>query len=79
MDNKLKAIYLGLELGFLIAIPLVVFTLLGVWMDNNFQTLPLFLIIFILLGLIVTMINVKKIIVPIINKKVKDNNKNNNK
>lgn len=43
---------LFLNLGFIIAIPLVIFTLGGRYLDNHLQTSPLFLLIGILFSII---------------------------
>lgn len=39
------------ELGFLIAVPLVITILGGIWLDKKFNTLPLFIIVGILLAI----------------------------
>jgi ATP synthase protein I len=41
---------LAMELGFSVAIPLVVLAYLGSWADNQFGTKPLFLILGVLVG-----------------------------
>ncbi|OIP23474.1 hypothetical protein COX95_05005 [bacterium CG_4_10_14_0_2_um_filter_33_32] len=40
-----------IEIGFRISIPLVLFTLLGVWLDKTFRTSPLFLFLGIFFSL----------------------------
>jgi len=65
------ALSLGLELGFLIAIPLVIFLLLGVFLDKKFNTFPIFLISFIIIGLIVTFLDVYYLILPFLEKRSK--------
>jgi F0F1-type ATP synthase assembly protein I len=64
-----SAIYLGLELGFLIAVPLIIFLLGGLWLDKKMQTTPLFLILGLLLNFGITMIEVKKLILPFLEKR----------
>ena len=53
--NKLLA-FAGIagELGFLIAIPIVVFAFLGRWLDRHFETGALFLAIGIILAIAAT-------------------------
>ena len=90
MDNEIKnnseeqkkenskffyAISLGLELGFMIAIPLILFVLGGLYVDRIFNTTPLFLILGLLLNVIFTIFEVKKIILPFLEKRSR-NNKN---
>lgn len=48
------------ELGFIIALPLVVFLLGGVWLDKKLSTTPLFIIIGILLAVAVSSIAIGK-------------------
>ena len=78
MDSK--SLYLGMELGLLITIPLVGFLLLGVWMDDKMNTFPIFLLTGIIVGMGAAVLMVYKVIIPYLDKKVrnnKDNNKNN--
>jgi F0F1-type ATP synthase assembly protein I len=60
---------LGLELGFMIVIPLVGFMLLGLWADKSFHTLPLFTIIGLIVGLISSIVEVIKVILPFLEKR----------
>ena len=60
---------LGLELGFAIAIPLVGFLLFGLWLDRKIGTTPLFMILFLLAGLITVAIEVKQLILPFLEKR----------
>jgi F0F1-type ATP synthase assembly protein I len=39
------------ELGFIIAIPLIITILAGIWLDKKFNTIPLFMIVGILLAI----------------------------
>lgn len=52
------AISVAFELGFAIALPIVLFLLLGRWLDSLLHTSPLFLIIGILFGVSVAIISV---------------------
>lgn len=52
----------ALQLGFSIAIPLVVFILLGLWVDKRLGTLPLFVILGVILSLVVTVYEMWQII-----------------
>jgi F0F1-type ATP synthase assembly protein I len=73
-----QAIFLGSELGFLIALPLVVCVLLGLFFDQKSGKFPLFLVLFILIGIILTVIDVYKLVLPFLEKR-SFNNKDNNK
>ena len=73
--NFLYALSLGMGLGLAVAIPLVAFLLLGLFIDNKFNTLPLFLIIFILLSLGVAAYEIRNIILPFLEKRSQKNNK----
>jgi F0F1-type ATP synthase assembly protein I len=52
--EELNLYAFAINLGFRIAIPLVALTLLGRYVDNRFETSPLFLIIGITLSLVIT-------------------------
>lgn len=52
MDRgTLRALALAAEIGFVIAVPIVVFSYLGSWADRQLGTEPLFLLIGVLLGM----------------------------
>jgi len=70
-----RAMVLGLELGFAIAIPLVGFLLFGLWLDRAIGTTPLFMIIFLLAGLAAVVVEVRYLIMPFLEKRSKNNNK----
>lgn len=81
MDNnnsgKNKFIYavsLGIELGLLITFPLVVFLLIGIWLDRKFDTSPIFIILFVFLSLLATFLDVRYIVLPFLAKKVGEKN-----
>jgi F0F1-type ATP synthase assembly protein I len=75
MENNTPKIFYALslaaELGFLIAAPLIIFLLLGLYLDRKFGTMPLFIIIALLLNLIVTFFEVKNLILPFLEKRSK--------
>lgn len=71
----LYALSLGLELGFLIVLPLIFFLFLGLFLDRQFKTAPLFLIFLIILSIIVTIFDVRYLILPFLEKKVGKGNK----
>lgn len=48
------------ELGLLIAIPVVVLVLAGVWLDKKLGTLPLFIIVGIVVSMIVSTVAVAR-------------------
>ena len=62
-------IFLGSELGFLIALPLVVCIFLGLFFDQKSGRFPLFMLIFAFLGIVLTIIDVYKLVLPIIEKR----------
>jgi F0F1-type ATP synthase assembly protein I len=53
-SGSFSALSLAWELGYLIAIPLIVFALAGRWLDKIFQSSPLFLLIGLFFALVVT-------------------------
>jgi len=70
----LYALSLGMGLGLLVAIPLVVFLLAGLFLDKRFNTLPLFLIVFILLSLAVAAYEIRNLILPFLEKRSQKKN-----
>lgn len=68
-SNFFYALSLGLELGFLIALPLVLFLALGLFLDNRFKTFPIFLISFIILGMAATFFDVYYLVLPFMEKR----------
>jgi len=46
------------ELGFIIAVPLIVTILAGIWLDKKFGTIPLFIIVGILLAITTSAITI---------------------
>jgi F0F1-type ATP synthase assembly protein I len=65
------AIGLGLELGFLIALPLVIFLLLGIYLDKKFQTFPTFLVFAIIIGIVLTFLDVYYLVLPFLDRRYK--------
>ena len=63
------AISLAWQLGFIIAIPLVVFVFLGFWVDKFLNTSPLFIILGILTGMTITVYEIYQMLVPLIKNK----------
>jgi len=64
-----RAMAVGLELGFAVAIPLVGFLLFGLWLDRTIGTTPLFMIIFLLVGLAAVVVEVRYLIMPFLEKR----------
>jgi F0F1-type ATP synthase assembly protein I len=69
---------MGMGLGFAVAVPLVLFLFLGVYLDRKFNTMPIFLIICILISLVAAGLEVRKIILPFVEKRSQKNIKSNN-
>ena len=73
--NMGTVIALGSELGFLIALPLVICILIGVVVDRKLDTFPLWLLVSVFLGIGLTVVNIYKIIIPFLEKRSGDNKK----
>ena len=71
-----QVMVLGSELGFLIAFPLIICILLGIYLDRRFNTFPWILLIMVLAGIGLTVVNVYKVVIPFLEKR-SGNNKNN--
>lgn len=63
----------GSELGFLIALPLVICILLGIYLDRKLNTFPWILLMMVLAGMGLTVVNVYKVIIPFLEKRSEDN------
>lgn len=63
------AISLGSALGFLTALPLILFLFFGLWLDKKFNTTPLFLILFIVLGFMMTIFEIRYFVLPFLEKR----------
>ncbi|MFA4873347.1 MAG: AtpZ/AtpI family protein [Patescibacteria group bacterium] len=70
-----QALSLAWNLGYLIAVPLVVFALLGRFLDKRFGTSPLALLVGIFISLVVTTIGVYKKTKEITKEMESDNSK----
>ncbi|MFA5086983.1 MAG: AtpZ/AtpI family protein [Candidatus Paceibacterota bacterium] len=68
--NMSRALMLGSELGFLIALPLAICLLIGVFLDKRLNSFPLFLIISVFAGIALTIIDIYKLVIPFLEKKV---------
>lgn len=68
---------MGSELGFLIALPLIVCILIGVMIDRKLDTFPLWLLVMVFVGIALTVVNVYKIVIPFLEKRSEDNKNNN--
>lgn len=55
-QNRWRLVSLSMELGFIIALPLVALGLAGKWLDNKFETEPLFTLAGIILAITATTI-----------------------
>jgi len=79
--EKFKLFYslnLATHLGFAIAIPMVVFIAIGSFLDNCFNTNPIFVLAGLFLALAVSIYEIHHSILPILEKD-KDENKNKDK
>ena len=63
------ALYLALQLGFLIAIPLVGFLLLGVFLDKKLSSSPILTLLFAIISLIFVFVEVRHYLLPFLKKK----------
>jgi len=68
--NLFSAVSLASQLGFMIVIPLVGFLLLGLYLDRKFNTLPFFLISFIILSIVLLPFEIRYLLTPFLEKKV---------
>ncbi|MFQ6049640.1 MAG: AtpZ/AtpI family protein [Candidatus Paceibacterales bacterium] len=67
-SNFFYAIFLALQLGFLIAIPLVGFLLVGVFLDKRLNSFPLFLILSIIFSFIFLFFEIRHFLLPFLEK-----------
>jgi F0F1-type ATP synthase assembly protein I len=68
-SNFGQALLLGGELGFIIALPLVICLIIGVFLDKKFDSFPVFLLVFLLLGIGLTVVNIYKSVIPFLEKR----------
>ena len=80
MDNKSEnqkkfaaAIVVGTEMGMMIAASLVGFLLVGLWLDKKYDTIPLFTIIFVIASMFSVAVELRYIILPILEKRSQNN------
>jgi hypothetical protein len=69
MNNIGYVLGMGSGIGFLLSFPLALSIFLGAWLDKKLETSPYILITAIFLGLILTVFNLYKIIIPFLEKK----------
>lgn len=60
------AISFSFQLGFMIAVPIVGFMLLGLFIDKKIHTEPIFLLVGAVVGIVVTVYEVRHLLFPII-------------
>lgn len=63
-SKEFSALRLSFQLGYTIVIPLVIFTLVGVFLDRYFHTSPLFLFIGLIISIIASTYGVYKAVLP---------------
>ena len=68
----LYAVSFAWQLGFLIAIPMVLLILIGLWLDNYFQTHPLFIVAGAVAGISLTVYEVYHHLHPLIHHRPSD-------
>ncbi|MDD5098490.1 MAG: AtpZ/AtpI family protein [Candidatus Pacebacteria bacterium] len=60
---------MGTQLGFMIALPLVICIITGIYIDKRFNTFPWFLLISVFAGIGLTLIDIYKVIIPFLEKR----------
>lgn len=65
----LYALSFAWQLGFLIAAPLTILIIIGLWIDNILKTGPLLVISGVLIGLTITIYEIYHMLLPLIKKK----------
>jgi hypothetical protein len=61
----------GAGLGFVLALPLAIFIFLGAWIDSKLEIAPIGIIVSVIIGIILTIVNLYKIIIPFLEKRSK--------
>lgn len=86
MDNKSEnqkkfaaAIVVGSEMGIMIAVSLVGFLLVGLWLDKKYDTIPLFTIVFVIASMFSVAMELRYVILPILEKRSQNNKDKNDK
>ncbi|MDD4409390.1 MAG: AtpZ/AtpI family protein [Candidatus Pacebacteria bacterium] len=72
--NMGKVLVIGSELGVLIALPMVACIIAGIYLDKRFGSFPWMLLLFIFLGLVLTVVDVYKLIIPFLEKRTSTTN-----
>lgn len=67
--NFKQIMFLGTEMGFMIALPLVACIFLGLFFDQKSDKFPLFTLLSVFVGIVLTIINVYKLVLPFIEKR----------
>jgi len=62
---------MGTGLGFILALPLAIFIFLGAWIDSKLGIAPIAIVISVLIGIVLTIVNLYKIIMPFLEKRSK--------
>ena len=64
-----NVLFLGSGIGFMLAVPLVVSIIVGVWVDKRLETFPIAIIISVIVGFLLTTIQFYKIVIPFLEKR----------
>lgn len=73
--NLGQVLAIGSELGVLIALPMVICIISGLYLDKRLGTFPWLLLLFVFLGLVLTVVDVYKLVLPFLEKKSFEVNK----
>jgi F0F1-type ATP synthase assembly protein I len=68
ISNFFYALSLVLQLGFLIAIPLIGFLLIGVFLDKILDSVPIFTILLVIFSLVFVFFEVRYYLLPFLEK-----------
>jgi len=68
-------IAMGSQLGLMIALPLIVCVLIGIMIDRKLNTFPFGLLTSVFAGIVLTVVDVYKIVIPFLEKRSEENNK----
>jgi len=68
-------IAMGSQLGLMIALPLIVCVLIGIMIDRKLSTFPFGLLASVFAGIVLTVVDVYKIVIPFLEKRSEENNK----
>jgi F0F1-type ATP synthase assembly protein I len=70
-SNFFYAIFLAMQLGFLIAIPLVGFLLAGFFLDKRLRSYPFFLILSVIFSFLFLFFEIRHFLLPFLEKRRK--------